>query len=127
MGQISFNGSATGNTQAATYSGFTTTASFTISQPSTHTNVSTLGASTGTASVTLTDGISADNYDRTSDKPIGDGTSNITRLSTGIYSIKITDANGCTVISSTTVGSDSSALRSTFAGIWCFPFSIWWT
>ncbi|MBD2756298.1 cadherin repeat domain-containing protein [Spirosoma validum] len=99
-------------TVTASSSGFTATTSFTISQPSAfslvtaRTNVGQLGASTGTASVTVSGGTPAYTYDWTPGTPTGDGTSSISSLSAGTYSIKVTDVNGCTATSSTTVGTD---------------------
>ncbi|MBD2751925.1 choice-of-anchor Q domain-containing protein [Spirosoma validum] len=72
----------------------------------THTNVGQLGASTGTASVTVSGGTPTYTYDWTPGSPTGDGTSSISSLSAGTYSVKVTDANSCTATSIATVGTD---------------------
>ncbi len=99
-------------TVTATSSGFTASTGFTISQPSAlsltivHTNVSSLGASTGTASVSVSGGTPAYTYDWSPGSPTGDGTSSISSLSAGSYSVQVTDANGCQITRSVTVATD---------------------
>ena len=96
----------------ATSSGFTATTSFSISQPSAlsltsaHTNVGRLGASTGTASVSVSGGTPAYSYDWSPGNPTGDGTSSISSLSVGTYSVQVTDANGCQITQSVSVTTD---------------------
>ncbi|MBD2756697.1 cadherin repeat domain-containing protein, partial [Spirosoma validum] len=99
-------------TVTATNSGFTATTSFSISQPSalslttSATNVSQLGTSTGTASVTVSGGTPAYAYNWLPGNPTGDGTSTITSLSAGTYTVVVTDANGCSATGSTTVSTN---------------------
>ena len=108
-------------TVTATSSGFTATTSLTISQPTAlslttaHTNVSSLGASTGSASVSVSGGTPAYSYDWSPGSPTGDGTSSISSLSAGTYSVQVTDANGCQITRSVTVSTDSDLTPSLYA------------
>lgn len=96
-------------TVTATASSFTTTTSFTITQPpaltlaTSSTNVTTNGGSNGAASVTVTGGVPGYSYNWTPGNPAGDGTTTITGLSAGSYTITVTDANGCTANRSLTI------------------------
>ena len=108
-------------TVTATSSGFTATTGLTISQPAalslttTPANVGRLGASTGTASVSVSGGTPAYSYDWSPGNPTGDGTSSISSLSAGTYSVSVTDANGCTATSATTVGTDPDLTLTLYA------------
>ena len=61
------------------------------------TNVSCFGGSNGAASVTTaTGGAGSFTYDWTPGTPTGDGTTSVTGLSAGTYTVTATDVNGCT-------------------------------
>ena len=86
--------------------------SFTITAPpalaglatASQTNVSCNGGSTGAASVTAaTGGAGTITYDWTPGTPTGDGTTSVTGLSAGVYTVTATDANGCTRVQNFTV------------------------
>lgn len=99
-------------TVTATSSGFTATTSFTIVQPpalsliTSITNVTQMGTATGVASVTVSGGTPAYAYNWLPGNPTGDGTSSITSLSAGSYTVVVSDANSCTASASVTVGTD---------------------
>lgn len=86
--------------------GCTTTQQQTITQPTvltasaTHTDVSCNGGSNGTASVIASGGIAGYTY---SWAPSGGTGSSASGLPAGIYTVTVTDANGCTTTANTTV------------------------
>ncbi|WP_343632064.1 T9SS type A sorting domain-containing protein [Fluviicola sp.] len=83
--------------------GCTTSQSFTITEPAAisftaaaQTNVACFGGSTGALVVNpATGGTGAFTYDWNPGTPTGDGTTSITGLAAGSYSVTATDANGC--------------------------------
>ena len=86
--------------------GCTTTASYTVTQPAvlvataSGTNVSCNGGNDGTATVAVTGGTAAYTYLWS---PGGQTTQSISGLAIGTYSVTVTDAKGCTAVSSYTV------------------------
>jgi hypothetical protein len=91
--------------------GCTTTSSATITEPatalsasSTSTNVSCNGSSNGTVTVNVNGGTAPYSFNWGG----GVTTQNITGLVAGTYTVSITDANGCTALTSSTVGTDVS-------------------
>ena len=91
--------------------GCTATQSFTITEPSAisftaaaQTNVACFGGNTGALTVNpATGGTGAFTYDWTPGTPTGDGTTSITGLTAGAYSVTATDVNGCTATVSFTI------------------------
>ncbi len=104
-----------------TASGFSATTSFTITQPtalsltSSVTSVSRAGGSDGAASVTVSGGTPGYSYDWTPGNPVGDGTSSVSSLSAGSYTVLITDANGCMATASATVATAPDLTLALFA------------
>ncbi|UFH34398.1 MBG domain-containing protein [Flavobacterium acetivorans] len=96
--------------------GCTETQSFTLTQPTaitvtpaSQTNIACNGGSTGAAAInTPTGGAGGYTYDWTPGTPTGDGTTSVTGLNAGTYTIKVTDANGCTATQSFTVTQPSA-------------------
>ncbi|WP_294670258.1 T9SS type A sorting domain-containing protein [uncultured Fluviicola sp.] len=84
---------------------------FTVTQPTavsltaaSQTNVSCNGGANGAAVVNpATGGTGAFTYDWTPGTPTGDGTTSITGLTAGAYSVTATDVNGCTATVSFTI------------------------
>jgi len=84
--------------------GCTASQSFTITEPAAisftaaaQTNIACFGGSTGAFMVNpATGGTGAFTYDWAPGTPTGDGTTSVTGLSAGTYSVTATDANGCT-------------------------------
>lgn len=81
----------------------------TVVQPATLTasqgnvnNVSCNGGSNGSATVNVSGGTVPYTYDWNG-TPTGDGTATISGLASGVYSVTVTDANGCTAVQSFTV------------------------
>ncbi|MDF3025694.1 MAG: gliding motility-related protein, partial [Fluviicola sp.] len=78
--------------------------SFTVTEPtaisvtaSAQTNIACNGGSNGAAEInTPTGGTPGYTYDWTPGTPTGDGTTSVTGLTAGTYTITVTDANGCT-------------------------------
>ncbi|WP_341907938.1 hypothetical protein, partial [Fluviicola taffensis] len=85
--------------------------SFTVTQPTaisvtaaSQTNVACNGGSNGAAAInTPTGGAGGYTYDWTPGTPTGDGTTAITGLVAGTYTVTVTDANGCTANQAFTV------------------------
>jgi hypothetical protein len=83
----------------------------TITQPSaitlnanTQTNLSCNGGSNGAASVAAaTGGAGGYTYNWTPGNPTGDGTTSVTGLTAGTYTVTVTDANSCTATRSFTI------------------------
>ena len=86
--------------------GCTKSQTYTITQPAvltasiTSTNVACSGGSTGAAIVAIGGGTAAFSINWTPGILVGNGTTTITNLIAGTYSVQITDANFCTVTSS---------------------------
>ncbi|MBI4646101.1 MAG: hypothetical protein HY738_05750, partial [Bacteroidia bacterium] len=78
------------------------------------TNVLCFGQCTGTANVTVTSGGTAPFTYLWSNSAT---TANITALCAGIFSVTVTDANGCTQTSSVTISQPAAALSSTISGV----------
>ncbi len=95
--------------------GCTKTTSTTITQPTvlalstTQVNVLCNGASTGSINLTVTGGTSPYTYSWTG----GITTQNRTGLAAGTYSVTVTDANGCTKTTSTTITEPTAITLST--------------
>ena len=91
--------------------GCTATQSFTITEPAAisftaaaQTNVACFGGNTGALTVNpATGGAGTFTYDWTPGTPTGDGTTSITGLTAGAYSVTATDVNGCTATVSFTI------------------------
>jgi uncharacterized protein (DUF2141 family) len=111
-GTSPYSGEGTFSEVAGTYAytvsdanGCSATASATVAEPTilvvicNHTDATSIGGADGTASVYAYDGVSPYTYLWSN----GEITANITGLIAGTYSVTVTDANGCTVICSTTV------------------------
>ncbi|MNJ86178.1 hypothetical protein D3C87_36660 [compost metagenome] len=85
--------------------------SFTVTQPTAisftaaaQTNIACFGESTGAFAVnSATGGTGAFTYDWTPGTPTGEGTTSVTGLAAGTYSVTATDANGCTASVSFTI------------------------
>jgi hypothetical protein len=85
--------------------------SFTVTQPTaisvtaaSQTNISCNGGSNGAAAInTPTGGTPGYTYDWDPGTPTGDGTTSISGLTAGTYTVTVTDANGCTASQSFTV------------------------
>ena len=103
--------------------GCTGTVSATVTQPATaislasgsQTNVTTTGGSNGTASVTPTGGTPAYTYDWAPGTPPGESTASVSGLSAGIYTVTVTDANGCTATRSFTITQPTAPTITGFA------------
>lgn len=95
----------------------TATRNFSIIQPSqlvlntlSQTNVSCYGASTGAASVQAASGGTAPyTYNWTPGNPTGDGSTSVTGLTAGTWTVTVTDANGCTKQQSFTITQPSQS------------------
>ncbi len=86
------------------------TTSVTISQPTAitagiTTTAANCGSSNGSATVTAGGGTGAFTYDWSPGAPTGDGTTTATNLSTGTYTVTITDSLGCILSATGFVGS----------------------
>ena len=85
-----------------------------ISASSTKTDVLCNGQSDGTATITVTGGLAPYNLSWPGNNPAGDeidtdgGNFQITSLSSGIYTINIVDASGCTGSESVTIGAPAA-------------------
>jgi hypothetical protein len=112
-GTTSVTGLAAGTyTVAATdANGCTASQSFTITQPdaisftaAAQTNVACNGGATGAFAVNAaTGGAGSFTYDWAPGTPTGDGTTDVTGLTAGNYTVTTTDANGCTASISFTI------------------------
>jgi hypothetical protein len=71
------------------------------------------GGNTGSASVTVSGGSGTYSYDWLPGSPAGDGTSTITSLAAGSYTVNVTDANGCTISTTFSISSPSALAAST--------------
>ncbi len=81
--------------------GCTATRTFSITQPTAIASTmamtpATCSSSNGTASITPSGGTGPYSYNWTPGNPIGDGTANVTGLTSGVWTCVVTDANGCT-------------------------------
>ena len=91
-----------------------TTQSFTVAEPQAlsatlaTTNVSCFGAATGTITTTVAGGSGAYTYLWSN----GATTQNLTALTAGTYTVQVTDAHGCKVISSATITQNPNLLVS---------------
>ena len=102
--------------------GCTGTVNATVTQPTalsvtaaSQTNVACNGGATGAAAInTPTGGTPGYTYDWTPGNPTGDGTTSITGLTAGTYTVTVTDANACTATQSFTV-TQATALSVTAA------------
>ena len=89
----------------------TTSRSFTLTQPSalaltksSQTNIACFGGSTGAARANAaTGGTPSYTYDWTPGNPTGDGTTSVTGLSAGSWTVTVTDNNGCTTAQTFTI------------------------
>jgi len=101
--------------------GCTTTASATVTEPTTlnvtpasQTNIACNGGSTGAATVNAaTGGAGGYTYNWTPGNPTGDGTTSVSGLSAGTWTCTVTDTNGCTATQSFTVTQPATALNLT--------------
>lgn len=99
---------------------------FTLIEPSvlsftstTSTNVLCFGGNDGTAGVAVTGGTTGYTYawTKTGDASFSKNTASITNLTAGEYNITVTDANGCSINTSTNITQPASALTISLAGI----------
>ncbi|WP_430406706.1 T9SS type A sorting domain-containing protein [Fluviicola sp.] len=105
-GTVSVNGltSGTWTCNVTDANGCVASQSFTVTQPTaisvtpaSQTNIACNGGSNGAAAInTPTGGTPGYTYDWTPGTPTGDGTTSITGLAAGTYTVTVTDANGCT-------------------------------
>lgn len=72
------------------------------------TNITCNGAGNGTATATITGGSTPYNYNWAPGNPTGDGTNAVTGLSTGTYTVLVTDANNCLVAPTVTITEPSA-------------------
>ncbi|RYF76512.1 MAG: hypothetical protein EOO39_05490, partial [Cytophagaceae bacterium] len=109
--------------------GCTSAQNFTITAPpaialtaASQTNISCFGGSNGTASVNAaTGGAGSFTYNWTPGNPIGDGTTSVTGLTAGAWTVTATDANGCSQVQSFTITQPSALNGSTVVtNIACF-------
>jgi gliding motility-associated-like protein len=99
----------------------TTPSPLTISMSSTA--ATTNGGNDGTASTIIGGGTAPYSYNWTPGNPTGDGTPNITGLVYGIYTVTVTDANGCQIHSSIVVNEPRCAgfqVSATATSVSCF-------
>jgi gliding motility-associated-like protein len=73
------------------------------------TDVTTNGGNDGSASVVVNGGTAPYSFNWTPGNPFGDGSSSISNLTFGIYSVLVTDANGCSISGSVVVNEPSCA------------------
>ncbi|MFL9844307.1 beta strand repeat-containing protein, partial [Flavobacterium rhizosphaerae] len=98
--------------------GCTASQNFTITQPpalnltpASQTNIACNGGSTGAATVNAaTGGTGPYTYNWTPGNPTGDGTTSVTGLSAGTWTVTVTDANGCTASQNFTITQPATAL-----------------
>ncbi|MDF2438982.1 MAG: C-terminal target protein, partial [Bacteroidota bacterium] len=94
---------------------------FTITQPpaisitpATQTNITCFGGSNGAASINpATGGAGGFTYNWTPGTPTGDGTTSVTGLNAGSWTVTATDANGCTATQPFTVTQPTSPVSGT--------------
>lgn len=117
------SGTSVSNLSSGNYSvtvtdqqGCTATGSYTLTQPlamlastTTSTAVACYGNSTGSASATTSGGTSPYTYQWNT----GGTNASISNVSSGIYTVTITDAKGCTVIANTTINQPTASLSLT--------------
>ncbi|MFH2142092.1 MAG: PKD domain-containing protein, partial [Bacteroidota bacterium] len=114
------------NVTATNANGCSVTGSSSVSQPTqvtanaSGTNETCFGISDGTATVNASGGTGTYSYLWSN----GDSTQSINSLSSGTYTVTVSDQNGCTTTSSTTISSPLAPLASTISGtdITCFGF-----
>src|SRR5690606_1975203 len=100
----------------------TASANFTVTQPtalnitpSSQTNVACNGGATGAAAINAaTGGAGGYTYNWTPGNPTGDGTTSVTGLTAGTWTVTVTDANACTASQNFTV-TQTSAINVTAA------------
>jgi gliding motility-associated-like protein len=86
-------------------------------------NVTTNGGNDGTASVTVNGGTAPYSYNWSPGNPTGDGIAAISNLAFGIYTVVVTDANGCYITGSVSVNEPSCAgfsVSATSSNISCY-------
>ena len=90
--------------------GCTATATATITQPAalsmtpaSQTNIACNGGATGAATVNATGGTAPYTYNWAPGNPTGDGTTSVSGLTAGTWTVTATDANGCTATQSFTI------------------------
>ena len=107
--------------------GCTKTGSVTITQPNVltvsiaATTLACNGACNATATATVLGGTPPFTIDWTPGAPIGDGTTTISSLCAGTYTVNITDANGCIATANTTITQPTAlTLASASSDVTCF-------
>jgi PKD repeat protein len=100
--------------------GCTITSGFTVNEPTTvtasissSTDVSIFGGSDGSATVSASNGTPGYTYDWSPNGFTGDGTVTYSALPSGTYSVTVTDANGCTAVTSVTINEPGAIVLST--------------
>ena len=98
------------------------TASFTIDEPSvlqpnsTATNTTTQNSNDGIITLNVTGGIEPYTYDWED----GQTTATITDLAPGLYNVTVTDANGCTIVTSRSIGAALTLQDAVITDVVCF-------
>ncbi len=107
--------------------GCTRTATVTITQPNvlnvsiSATSLACFGNCNAVATATITGGTPIYTIDWLPGTPIGDGTTTVSGLCAGTYTINVTDANGCTATASVTINQPTQlVLNTSTTDVTCF-------
>ena len=131
-GTVSITGIAAGiwTCTVTDANGCTANQAFTITEPTaisvtpaSQTNVSCNSGSNGAADINPpTGGTPGYTYDWTPGTPTGDGTTSITGLAAGTYTVTVTDANGCTANQAFTI-TEPAAITNSFTATDCDSYT----
>jgi|GEM_PF-2359224 len=132
-GTVSVNGLTAGTytVTATDANGCAASQSFTVTQPTaisvipaSQTNLACNGGATGAAAInTPTGGTPGYTYDWTPGTPTGDGSTSVTGLTAGTWTVNLMDANGCMASQSFTV-TQPAAITSTVAATSCDSYTL---